>query len=624
MDNSRSAVSLQPRSGVRRLLASATTMAVALVGLVGAGLIAAPAAAVPTEAIRELDFCTQESLPRNDDGSSSQVTLPFQMNFAGEQRTSLYVNNNGNVTFDRGLSQYTPEDLTGATGNAMIAPFFADIDTRHEDSAQVTYGASDTQFCVNWVGVGYFNSNADKLVSAQLVITDRSGATGNEGDVGLEFNYSDIGWETGDFSGGSGGLGGTSVAVGYTAGTGEAGTYQQFTGSLVNGALVDGGPNALVASSRNSDVLGRYTFALGGEDIVQEGTLVGTVTDEDDNPVSAEIRICPADGGDCVTVPTTEAGAYSAVGLQVGDYDVTAVPALDSGLASLTLPATIIAGEDTTLDFVLAPVVYGGLEVTVVDWDGNPVADADADLCVSGTETCLPVVTDEDGTITDGAVPTGDYTVSVTAPEGSGLQNGSAEVTVEEEQTASITIVLLPVPDRAITGIVEDQHGEPVEGATVSLELDRNDEIVLLPEGSPLLSVDTPQNPQTTGDDGAFAWGVVDAAYQVTAEAATCEAVSTRIEEFDEEGAAHVVITLDCVEPTPTPTPTEDPTEDPTTDGPTTGPTSPSGSPTSPGSSGDELPATGVESTVLGGIALMLVASGAVVLARRRSLGMTN
>lgn len=332
---------LLPRRGLHRAALAAALTGVLAVG--GAALSLAPAAAVTTDAIRDLDICRQHAIPANDDGSSTRLELPFPINFFGTQHESLFVNNNGNITFDRGLSQYTPEDLTGPTGNAMIAPFFADIDTRGDGSRLVTYGWDDTTFCVDWVEVGYYSAHDDKLISAQLVVTDRSAATGNAGDVRLGFNYSDVGWETGDASGGSGGMGGTSVAVGYTAGTGEPGTFQQFTGSLVNGALVDGGPNALTAGSRNSDVRGRYVFDLGGEDLVQEGVLAGTVTDEAGTPLEVEVRACPAAGGDCVTTTSGANGAYSVVGLRVGDYAVTATPAIGSGLAPATQPAAITA-----------------------------------------------------------------------------------------------------------------------------------------------------------------------------------------------------------------------------------------------------------------------------------------
>ena len=43
--------------------------------------------------------------------------------------TSVFVNNNGNITFSTAQSTFTPPVLTGATGNPIIAPFFADVDT---------------------------------------------------------------------------------------------------------------------------------------------------------------------------------------------------------------------------------------------------------------------------------------------------------------------------------------------------------------------------------------------------------------------------------------------------------------------------------------------------------------
>ena len=73
--------------------------------------------------------CTATELPANDDGSSSQVTLPFSINFFGDTYSSLYVNNNGNVTFDFPMSTYTPFPLL-TTRTPLIAPFFGDVDTR--------------------------------------------------------------------------------------------------------------------------------------------------------------------------------------------------------------------------------------------------------------------------------------------------------------------------------------------------------------------------------------------------------------------------------------------------------------------------------------------------------------
>jgi hypothetical protein len=173
----------------------------------------------------------------------------------------LYINNNGNVTLDSSLWTYTPFDLT-STGQQIIAPFFADVDTSGPGDP-VTYGAGTVDgrnaFGVNWVDVGYFPSSSP-LNSFQLVLIDRSDT--GEGNFDFEFNYDEILWETGYASGGSGGLGGYSARAGYSNGTGEPDTFYELTGSAVNGAFLDVGPRALVDGSLYSDVPGRYRFPV--------------------------------------------------------------------------------------------------------------------------------------------------------------------------------------------------------------------------------------------------------------------------------------------------------------------------------------------------------------------------
>ena len=71
-------------------------------------------------------------------------------------------------------------------------------------------------FGVNWINVGYFNSNTDKLNRFQLILIDRSDT--GPGNFDFEFNYDKIQWETGDADG-SGGLGGISARVGYSNGS---------------------------------------------------------------------------------------------------------------------------------------------------------------------------------------------------------------------------------------------------------------------------------------------------------------------------------------------------------------------------------------------------------------------
>ncbi|WP_174285504.1 nidogen-like domain-containing protein [Sphingomonas bacterium] len=188
------------------------------------------------------------SLGRNDDGSSGLVTLPFAINFYGQTYSGVYVNNNGNLTFNSANSTYTPGGLgSGYSGQPIIAPFYADVDTNNVGSGVAAYGNGiyngHQAFGATWDGVGYFSS-ADKLNTFQALLVDRSDVGLNDFDI--IFKYGNINWETGDASGGNDGLGGTSAAVGFNAGIGDAnGTYYQAPGSLQNGALIDGGPDAL-------------------------------------------------------------------------------------------------------------------------------------------------------------------------------------------------------------------------------------------------------------------------------------------------------------------------------------------------------------------------------------------
>ena len=51
------------------------------------------------------------TLAANDDGSTAAVPIGFTINFFGADHSSLFVNNNGNVTFDAALETFTPFNL---------------------------------------------------------------------------------------------------------------------------------------------------------------------------------------------------------------------------------------------------------------------------------------------------------------------------------------------------------------------------------------------------------------------------------------------------------------------------------------------------------------------------------
>ena len=151
----------------------------AAIAAVWALIPAASASAAGPNAVRNLAGCGTNTLAANDDESTPQVNIGFNANFFGTTYSQLYVNNNGNVTFDNPLGDYTPFDFT-TTGDVMIAPFLADVDTSgapDDGSKEVTYGTDmlggKQVFCVNWVDVGYFSGHVDKTNSFQLLLIDQ-------------------------------------------------------------------------------------------------------------------------------------------------------------------------------------------------------------------------------------------------------------------------------------------------------------------------------------------------------------------------------------------------------------------------------------------------------------------
>lgn len=232
-------------------------------------------------AVRDVAGFEQHTLPRNDDGFTERVSLGFEINFFGETYDQVYVNNNGNVTFDVPLETYTPFDLT-STQRVIIAAFFADVDTRSPSPGITAYGVGTVDghaaFGVNWVDVGYYDKHVDKLSTVQLILIDRSDIT--LGDFDIEFNYDKVLWETGDASDGSGGMGGVPARVGYSNGTRDPNTFYELSGSAISGAFLDSNSSSgLIHNSFNSTQLGRYIFE------VRNGVVLATPTPRSDLPV---------------------------------------------------------------------------------------------------------------------------------------------------------------------------------------------------------------------------------------------------------------------------------------------------------------------------------------------------
>lgn len=495
----------------------------------------------------DLPYCTANILPANDDGSTNAIDIPFALTFFGTPYTQLFVNNNGNVTFNGSISQYTPSDLTGDTGQPIIAPFFADVDTRGAASAQVTYGASDdgSSFCVNWADVGYYGNHSDKLNTFQLILTANTTGEGRgPGDFDITFNYDRVLWETGDASSGSNGFGGTSAAAGFSAGTGLTGTFVQLPGSFENGALLDGGGHALVSGFQGTITPGRYLFQVRNSGIAETlGGLHGTVKDTTDAPVAgAFVQACRATGNYCRPTVTTDQGTYAFTGLPVGDYALSVSPPAGSSLFPGAGSARAVAGVDTAVaDIVLqAPrPMPSGVTLTNADPDsglidpyvpasGPPVVHYMADLNFA-FDGC-PAVVDPTVVETVGGVVVN--TVALTeAPAGhyaaviprSYPAHGEGSLTTNVSLTCGgdpvgFDIYIDP------SGVVTDQYGRPIDGATVQLQ--RADAgtgpFAAVADGSAVMSPSNRTNPVVTDATGFFRWDVLSGWYRVQASATGC------------------------------------------------------------------------------------------------------
>jgi len=182
-----------------------------------------------------------DPMQRNDDDSYG-MNLPFSFTLYGTNYNHIHINTNGNLSFGTYYSTFSPNGFPDSS-HAMIAPFWADVDTQNATSGVVHYstfdsrgGSSPNTLVVTWDHVGYYSTHVDKLNTFQVVITDGTNAL--LGSNNVSFSYGSMNWTTGDASGGSNGFGGTAATVGINKGDGakyiQVGRFDNG-GSLYNG-----------------------------------------------------------------------------------------------------------------------------------------------------------------------------------------------------------------------------------------------------------------------------------------------------------------------------------------------------------------------------------------------------
>ncbi|XP_069738891.1 sushi, nidogen and EGF-like domain-containing protein 1 [Phaenicophaeus curvirostris] len=214
-----------------------------------------------------------EVTPHEDDGMSPKIHLWETFSFYGRPHRSLYVNNNGVVSFGVAVPEFTPEPFPLSGHRPFVAPFWADVDNRLEGDVfyrqsrdpqllhrlardlEAVSEASEMPpkptwaFVATWHRVSYFGSASKKVNTFQATLAT-DGATSY-----VILTYGDLSWTTGIANHGDphSGLGGLPAQAGFNSG--DDVHFFNLPGSRT--------PEVLdVARTSNVGVPGRWIFRV--------------------------------------------------------------------------------------------------------------------------------------------------------------------------------------------------------------------------------------------------------------------------------------------------------------------------------------------------------------------------
>uniref|UniRef100_A0A8C8RVE9 Alpha-tectorin n=1 Tax=Pelusios castaneus TaxID=367368 RepID=A0A8C8RVE9_9SAUR len=194
------------------------------------------------------------STPKADDGASPEIPISVRFSFYDRSYHSLYVNNNGIVSFGVPVNQYTPDSFPLTDGRAFVAPFWADVDNRitgevcyresqdHQLLQRVTADINTyfprEAFTATWLFVATWDFCEFSSIVFFMVVTPL-----------------DIQWTTGVASGGDPqtGLGGIPAQVGFNSGGYK--NYFNIPGSRTPSVLQ-------ISSTSNIKSPGRWVFQV--------------------------------------------------------------------------------------------------------------------------------------------------------------------------------------------------------------------------------------------------------------------------------------------------------------------------------------------------------------------------
>ncbi|XP_019725167.1 alpha-tectorin isoform X1 [Hippocampus comes] len=214
--------------------------------------------------------------PKMDDGSSPEIPLLVPFIFFSIPYRTIYVNNNGVISFSEHVSQFTPEAFPLSDSRSFIAPLWADVHNgirgdiyyRETTLPQILERATHDvrrhfknipnftatwAFVATWHQVTFYGGSQTTPVNTFQTVLISDGAV----SFAL-FIYEEITWSTGTASGGDPltGLGGTTAQSGFNGG--EVGHFLNLPGSRSNDVVN-------IEQTTNVNIPGRWVFRVDPE-----------------------------------------------------------------------------------------------------------------------------------------------------------------------------------------------------------------------------------------------------------------------------------------------------------------------------------------------------------------------
>lgn len=386
----------------------------------------------------------------NDDLSTGLLAIPFTFCLYGTNYTTLYINNNGNISFGTSYGTFSSSPFPSPS-YIMVAPFWGDVDTR--GTGTVKYKITPTAMYINWEAVGYYSTMTDKVNTFQLIITDGSDPVLPPGN-NIAFCYGDMQWTTGAASGGVGGFGGVPSTVGVNKGDGV--NYIQIGRFDQPGAAYDGGYGA------NDGVswLDNQSFYFNGCS---------------GNNIAPIVSITPpllGGGGSCDTLKLCGTGdtlLVNALFLSPEIGQTTTITVNTYGVSGITLISNTPGNTATANVQIIASPANAGLQLitfTATD-DGIPVQTTVVNLNIfidtTGLAAFNPVITGVldfcEGTTTLSVTPTtyDSYIWSTGSTTTSAVIDSTGEYWVTSNlngcyKTNFVQATEHPIPTPVITG----------------------------------------------------------------------------------------------------------------------------------------------------------------------------